>query len=162
MVPFLIYISPEEASGGKAMCVNYWELFTKQNEFIFRHVQEDRILHNWFQGTKYTWYPVYACPIVTNDPEHMIACITNVIVAENDSGSEIIYDFFLLSSSENPHNTNLTLKRATVNGIMEPDQSFLFGEMIFDLFPDYVNWMFASPVPVLEGQRNHELDEQRK
>ena len=143
------------------MCINYWELFTKKNDFIFSHVNKDDIQHNEYQGTKYTWYPVYACPIVTGDPEHMIACVIDVIVAENDKGQYVVYDCMLLSrSKENRRDTIAKLQRVTVDGIMKPEQDVPFGQMILDLFPCFVQWMFASPIPVLEGQRNHELDQQ--
>jgi len=143
--------------------MNYWELFTRQNDFIFSHVQQDHVQRNSFQGIKYTWYPVYACPIVTDDLDHMIACITDVIIAEDDTESHVVYDCFLLSpSEENKRNINLSLKRVTVDGIMEPEQAVPFGELIFDMFPDYVNWLFASPIPVLEGKKNHELDQQQR
>ena len=143
--------------------MNYWELFTQQNDFIFRHVQQDQIQHNVRQGIKYTWYPVYACPIVTDDPEHMIACITDVVVAENGTESDVIYSFFLLSPSEENHrNTDLLLKHVTANGIMGPERAIPYADLIGDMFPDQISWLFVSPVPVLDGQRNHELDQQKK
>ena len=139
--------------------MDYWDLFTENNDFIFSHVQQNHIQHNIFQGIKYTLYPVCACPVVTNDPEHRIACVTGVITVEADRGATAVYDFFLLSpSEENHHNIALELKRVTADGIMEPEQAVLFGERILNMFPDYADWTLSSLIPVLEGRKNYETD----
>ncbi len=142
--------------------MDYWLFFQEEVDFISRHIRQDSVQHNVWQGVRYSWYPVYACPLVTGQPDLPIACVTGIFTAEHDGNREIVYSCcFLVFHDDVKKQIECRFQYIARDGCMGPDKSLPFLDLADMLFPDFSSWLLSSPVPVLEGNMNHEIAEQK-